>query len=100
MRDAGRVLGLDPSGAFVAAVADPSAVAALRWHRHESPSGDVLAVQLPTCAVTVEDALAGVPCGVSPRVTSLARLPHAVRLGAATARALPAGGGPSGWRTS
>ncbi|WP_246266510.1 helix-turn-helix domain-containing protein [Nonomuraea typhae] len=110
VRDAGRVLGFDTAAPFVAVLADAAAgassraaVSALgtlgfRLHRHEAPTGDILVVQLPARAADPErvllDALAGVPCGVSPRVGGLARVPHAVRLAAATARAAVTADGP------
>ncbi|MEU0570743.1 PucR family transcriptional regulator, partial [Nonomuraea sp. NPDC005983] len=101
VRDAGRVLGFDPAATFVAVVADSSAgaalraaaasMASLRRHRHDSPIGGILVVQLPARAPDPEqaviDALAGVPCGVSPQVAGLSQVPHAVRLATATARA-------------
>ncbi|MFF0246724.1 PucR family transcriptional regulator [Streptosporangium sandarakinum] len=111
VRDAGRVLGLDIAGQFSVVVADPvvgaglraaaTAVAAagLRGHRHESPTGDVLVVQLPTRPSDPEKAVLGflreVPCGVSPPVDGLAKVPHAVRLATAAARTVrPGAGGP------
>ncbi|MFI6497384.1 helix-turn-helix domain-containing protein [Nonomuraea typhae] len=110
VRDAGRVLGFDTAAPFVAVLADAAAgassraaVSALgtlgfRLHRHEAPTGDILVVQLPARAADPErvllDALAGVPCGVSPRVAGLSRVPHAVRLAAATARAAVTADGP------
>ncbi|WP_406675297.1 helix-turn-helix domain-containing protein [Nonomuraea sp. N2-4H] len=110
VRDAGRVLGFDVTASFVAVVASPAAGAALRvaasgmsglglrTHRHESPSGDMLVVQLPHRAPDPErlvlEALARVACGVSPRVAGLARVPHAVRLAAAAIRA--GGAAPAG----
>ncbi|WP_239137243.1 PucR family transcriptional regulator [Sphaerisporangium rufum] len=110
VRDAGRVLGFQPAGPFLTAVAHPEAGAALRaaangltaaglrCHRHDTPTGDVLVVQLPDRPSDHEagvlDALAGVRCGVAPAVTGLAGVPAAVRLAAATARAPGGGTGP------
>ncbi|GAA0931716.1 helix-turn-helix domain-containing protein [Nonomuraea longicatena] len=77
----------------------------LRLHLHDSPAGEILIAQLPfrpgEAAQPVLDALAGIPCGLSPSVSGLARVPHAVRLATAAARAAASGGGPlrleDGW---
>ncbi|MBB5084936.1 PucR family transcriptional regulator [Nonomuraea endophytica] len=89
----------DPAaGASLRAAVSTLALLGLRLHRHDAPTGDILVVQLPARAGGAErvvlDALAGVPCGVSPEVAGLARIPHAVRLAAATARAAAPEGGP------
>lgn len=119
VRDAGRVLGLDPSQPLLAVVAHPGEGAALRaaeaamaastagstagsgavhCYRHESPTGDVLIVQPPARTADsprpVLAALAGVRCGVSPVVSGLSEVSRAVRLASAAAGASRAGAGP------
>ncbi|TQS27000.1 CdaR family transcriptional regulator [Microbispora sp. KK1-11] len=110
VRDAGRVLGFDPSQPLLAVVAHPGEGAALRaaeaamagggvhCYRHESPTGDVLIVQPPARTAgtprPVLAALAGVRCGVSPVVAGLSEVSRAVRLASAAAGASRAGAGP------
>ncbi|MEV7806843.1 helix-turn-helix domain-containing protein [Microbispora sp. NPDC088329] len=120
VRDAGRVLGFDPSQPLLAVVAHPGEGAALRaaeaamtasmaggggmagsgvhCYRHESPTGDVLIVQPPARAAdpprSVLSALTGVRCGVSPVVACLSEVSRAVRLASAAAGASRAGTGP------
>ncbi|MGI5157044.1 PucR family transcriptional regulator [Microbispora sp. CA-102843] len=118
VRDAGRVLGFDPSQPLLAVVAHPGDGAALRaaaagmaasmagstagstmhCYRHESPTGDVLIVQPPVRTAdpprSILAALAGVRCGVSPVVAGLSQVPRAVRLASAAAGASRDGAGP------
>ncbi|MFI6817760.1 PucR family transcriptional regulator [Nonomuraea sp. NPDC050328] len=113
VRDAGRILGFDPEATFVVLAADrtttpvpdPGVVSlrgaasglGLRLHLHDSPSGELLVVQVPARGAApdlVLRAVAGVPCGVAPPVAGLAAVPHAVRLAAATARLATPEGGP------
>ncbi|WP_327086005.1 helix-turn-helix domain-containing protein [Nonomuraea sp. NBC_01738] len=82
-------------GAALRAGVRSMAARGVRPHRHESPAGDVVVAQLgPRGADAVAEALAAVPCGISPPVAGLARVPHAVRLATAAARAAASGGGP------
>ncbi|MFF7161224.1 PucR family transcriptional regulator [Streptomyces sp. NPDC008086] len=103
VRDAALALGFQAAGRFLCAVAPGGGEAPLRRAAHtlrtlgvplqqQAVASDlVLVVQLGP-RVTAEAVLArldGTPCGVSPVVTGLTEVPHAVSLATATARVLP-----------
>lgn len=104
VRSVARVLDFDAAARFVCAAApgtdarlrrtaERMAGGGLRCHRHETPEGDLLVVQVPGGTGDAEAAVAEwlnhVPCALSPAASGLAGVPHAARLAAAAARALP-----------
>lgn len=80
------------AGSRLRRAANRLGAAELRCHRHETVDGDLLIVQLGGPgqeAERVAGYLHGVPCGLSPAVQGLGRVPYAARLAAQAARALP-----------